>query len=86
MESQPNKLHRMQVFSTSFWKFKSTLNADTYPSVIKWSNKSLFGSIIGKNVFYRNIAHKNTTSLKNNHNRLTAHITVCKLVPSSNSL
>lgn len=43
----------------------------------------MFGSIIGKNVFYKTIAHKNTTSLKNNHNCLTAHM--CKLVKSLNS-
>lgn len=64
----------MQIVSSSYWDFKSIVNAETYQSVIKWSNKSLFGSIIGKNVFYKTIAHKNTTSLKNNHNLLTAHI------------
>lgn len=29
--------------------------------------KQITGSIIGKHGFYKTIAHKNTTSLKNNH-------------------
>lgn len=29
--------------------------------------KQITGSVIGKRVFYKTIAHKNTTSLKNNH-------------------
>lgn len=40
----------------------------TYQSLTKKIKRTIgFGSIIGKNVFYKTIAHKNTTSLKNNH-------------------
>lgn len=79
----PNTLANMQMSSTSYWRIKSIVNGETYQILRKWSNKLLFGSIIGKNVFYKTIAHKNTTSLKNNHNCLTAHM--CKLVKSLNS-
>lgn len=61
-------------------QFKSTVNAETCQSVIKMI-KQITGPITGKNVFYKTIAHKNTTSL-NNHRHLTAHITMCKLVQS----
>lgn len=59
----PHTVANMQKFYTSYWEFKSIVNAETYQSVIKWSNKSLFGSSIGIHVFYKTIAHKNTTSL-----------------------
>lgn len=50
-------LANMQMFSISYWEFKSTVKAGTYQSVIKRSNKSLFGSIIGKIVFSTKLLH-----------------------------